>query len=344
MQERAEAAPAAPETATASAPRARGAPGVGPLAPGGVLALQQSAGNAAVGRLLRHVAPHGIARQAAPTATPPTGLGRFTPTADPTLDQLPFTRGIDNFTNVFYDLDYRSVDTNYSKYLVLEYADGTVMDINIDEISDATPPDAEIEQAVRDSYLGREGRVFPKALNAGTTPRLAAAKQAAIEEMSVAFLQFLGVSMTAVMFIITMGIGQAGRAPTVRRVAAPKGGIPKLRGFKMKVPTLQGADLKSLFREALDHLKRTPPAQRKEMWKALAQQIEQSGPGKAIGWKGAQSMPAKDGATIFFGDKGPALVVDKAGSVFRGSIANQAHIKITKDGPVIFYEAMEKLF
>jgi hypothetical protein len=236
------------------------------------------------------------------------------------------------------------VDTNYSKFLVLEYADGTVMDMNIDEISDATPIDAEIEQAVRDSYLGREGRVFPKVLNAGTTPRLAAAKKAAIEEMSVAFLQFLGVSMTAVMFIITMGVGSAGRTASVRRVAVPKGGLPKLRGFKMKVPTLQGTDIKSLFREALDHLKRTPPAQRKEMWKALAQQIEQSGPGKAIGWKGAQSMPAKDGATIFFGDKGPALVVDKTGNVFRGSIANQAHIKITKDGPVIFYENLEKLF
>jgi hypothetical protein len=343
MQQRSEPSTAAPEATDASAPGPHSAVAAPSLDPSGVLRLQRTAGNAAVGRLLSRA---GIARQPQDTAAPaPTGLGRFTPTADPSLDQLPFARGVDNFTNVYYDLDYRSEGGNSSKFIVLEYADDVVIDMNIDDISESTPSEADLEQAVRDSYLGREGRVFPKALNAGTTPRLAAAKHAATERMSEAFLEFLGVSMTAVMFIITMAVG-TGIKPTARRVAAPKG-IPKLRSAKLpplKLPTLKATDLKGLFAEAIEHLKNTPAAQRKEMWKALAQQIEQSQPGKAIGWKGTQSMAAKDGATVFFGSKGPALVVDKAGSVYRGMITNPNHMKMGKEGMQIFYENMERLF
>jgi hypothetical protein len=48
-------------------------------------------------------------------------------------------QGIDDFESVHYDIDYRSEKGNLSKWITVNYRDGTSKDVNIDSIKEGTP-------------------------------------------------------------------------------------------------------------------------------------------------------------------------------------------------------------
>lgn len=125
----------------------------------------------------------------------------------------------------------------------------------------------------------------------------------------------------------------------------PGGGSPGgATGGTLDVPKLKGVDIKSLYDEAIIQVKATPAGQRPAMWEQLAAQIEQSAPGKAISWKGSQKMSLSDGGVVYFGDKGPALVFDPKGNMYRATTTNPEQLKIGADGKFVpNYDKMTKL-
>ena len=65
--------------------------------------------------------------------------------------------GIDDFEDVRYDIDYRTVQKNLSKFVIVSYRDNTRRDINIDDIKPETPRLWAAKQDVlkiMDEYLG----------------------------------------------------------------------------------------------------------------------------------------------------------------------------------------------
>jgi hypothetical protein len=104
--------------------------------------------------------------------------------------------GIDDFESVHYDIDYRSDRGNLSKWIVVNYRDGTTREINIDTITDSTP-------------------------------KLAAAKQDVLKIMDDYNALFILGAFPTVFFILTMAPTVAtpgvSRGFTVRRTQVPKG-------------------------------------------------------------------------------------------------------------------------
>jgi hypothetical protein len=177
-----------------------------PDAPSRVLALQRQAGNRAVGRLLQ--------RQ---------DLGTIDSQPEPELGSLPANLYVDLFTEAYYDLSYRAEGGNLSKWLTLEYADGTLIDINVDDIVETDPAGTSMPDAMRAGYVGLGGRIFPSVLTSRTVPRLWNAKRGAIQVMEEYNYEFMLTALPAVIFILSM----AGAAPVRPQ---PARGVPRLRG------------------------------------------------------------------------------------------------------------------
>jgi hypothetical protein len=152
---------------------------------------------------------------------------------NPQIAHLPWGRYVDNFQSVIYDLDYRSVSGNLSRWLRVIYADSTEIDINIfDGFTAETMSGEGVRDALARGRIGDGGRIFPDRLNAQTTPRLWAAKQSALEAMDEYNVQFIMATIPVVAFIITMpmvAVGgrqpQAIRRPTSRSLSRLSGGI-----------------------------------------------------------------------------------------------------------------------
>jgi hypothetical protein len=118
---------------------------------------------------------------------------------------LPFGRYVDRFDQVIYDLDYRSQGGNLSKWLQCVYEDGTVIDINIDDIVGMTHTPEGFMDALRGASVGEGGRIFPTIMTQQTTPRLWEAKAAAIRRMEIFNFEFMTTALPAVLFVITIG-------------------------------------------------------------------------------------------------------------------------------------------
>jgi hypothetical protein len=160
-----------------------------------------------------------------PTAQPSILLQRNdigqTPTSlNPDVSHLPVGLGVDRFTSVYYDIDYRHEGGNYSNWLTVCYSDGTVIDISVHDIGDETLTGLALRNAIAQGYVGPGGRVFPKLLNRSTVPRLWQAKRSAIQAMEEAFYQFLVAATPAVLFIITVaGTARVGGPQQATRTA-----------------------------------------------------------------------------------------------------------------------------
>jgi hypothetical protein len=113
---------------------------------------------------------------------------------------------------------------------------------------------------------------------------------------------------------------------------APKGGT-----------WTDGKQIKEMFPEAISRVMNAPAAERAALWEQLAKDIEASKAGQAEGWAGSKSMTLTDGGRVFFGEKGPALVFDPEGNVFRGAITNSEHFSLTADGMSANYAKLKKL-
>jgi hypothetical protein len=107
---------------------------------------------------------------------------------------------VDDFAGSYYDLGYRRVGKDLSKWIVLEYKDSVLIDINIDSIFDASSSNP----GSKDGYIGEGGRRFPSRMDPSTTPRLCAAKQRAIAVMTKDFADFLEVARDGIFFILTI--------------------------------------------------------------------------------------------------------------------------------------------
>ncbi|GJM40919.1 MAG: hypothetical protein DHS20C20_12010 [Ardenticatenaceae bacterium] len=139
------------------------------------------------------------------------------PSVNPDIANLPWGRYVDSYTQVIYDLDYRSEGGNLSTWMRLIYGDGTEIDLNINNIIDETLNPTFLRDALANGYIGEGSRIFPDGMNGSTTPRLARAKQSVLEIMDEYNLQFIMSTLPAVTFIISMPLGVAGGVrPTVR--------------------------------------------------------------------------------------------------------------------------------
>jgi hypothetical protein len=133
---------------------------------------------------------------------------------------------VDDFVSVTYDIGYRcEPEGALSKWLQVLYADGTVVDVNIDSIVDESVSPEEAETLKRSGAVGDGGRHFPATLNSGTAPKLAAAKQQALITMDdYNALFILGSFSTVWLILVTAGTaGQAafGSIPKATRTPLP---------------------------------------------------------------------------------------------------------------------------
>ena len=109
---------------------------------------------------------------------------------------------VDRFIAVYYDLGYRRVGKDVSKFLILKYVDDVVIDLNIDRITDGFIDNDQGARMVAAAVIEDGGKTFPQMLNRTTTPRLFAAKQAAIEAMSADLLGVVDAGEFVVEFIL----------------------------------------------------------------------------------------------------------------------------------------------
>lgn len=165
--------------------------------------------------------------------------------AGPSVDSMPMGMYVDAYDEASYDIDYKSVKGNLSKWIKVHYSYGAKVsiDINIDDIG------AETEDAMQMSldmfdHIGAGGRVFPKKMNQSTTPQLWQAKRHVLQIMDdYNALFILGSAFPTVWLILTMGIGSTGgggprRGGSIRR-PAPRG-RPSGTGGKDPAPESQG--------------------------------------------------------------------------------------------------------
>jgi RHS repeat-associated protein len=146
---------------------------------------------------------------------------------NPDIANLPGNLYVDMFESVHYDLDYRAVGGNLSTWLQARYRDGTSIDISIYDISDTSPTPREAVEQMAQGHVGSGGRIFPQQLNPRTSPRLSAAKRAAIETMEEYNYEIMVAAIPAVLFILFMTASPVqrptrttSRLPSTRRVAA----------------------------------------------------------------------------------------------------------------------------
>jgi hypothetical protein len=145
----------------------------------------------------------------------PLGLARQPRTpVDPEIANLPAVNYVDNFREAYYELGYRAEGGNLSTWLTLEYADGTLIDVNMYEFVEVSLPVSEVSEAMRRGYVGIGDRIFPRLLTPQTAPRTWAARQAAIDVMEESNYQFMLTALGPVMFILSMtgGVGVVPRA------------------------------------------------------------------------------------------------------------------------------------
>jgi hypothetical protein len=149
---------------------------------------------------------------------------------------------LDDFDSVYYDVDYRHEGGNLSKWLRVNYSDGTTIDVHMDSIVGESMTPESIQEARQKGHLGDGGRAFPNAINSSTTPRLWEAKRSAIEAMEQYNFEFMTAALPAVLFIITMPLTVMGMGP--RSTAVRRGltrGISALKPRNVFDDTLKAA-------------------------------------------------------------------------------------------------------
>ena len=250
------------------------------------------------------------------------------PAADPDIANMPWSRYVDRFQAVYYDIGYRSEKGNLSKWLQVRYDDGSLIDIGIDEIVEGGPAGEAMVQAMRQATIGRGGRIFPTVLNRETTPRLYAARRSALEAMDEYNVQFIKASLPAVLFIITT----AGTTP----IAMGRGGLPAVTRRAAQRSALSRAGTGALQKaEQIGAEIGASVAGKPGRMAAIAEQVSARGLSQeeaAIATEAAvRSLPLRTGPRVLLtsgdvvvtsvqiGPSQPVLVVQTTGSVFRAT-------------------------
>jgi hypothetical protein len=145
------------------------------------------------------------------------------------MNTQPWQMYVDFYTSVYYDIDYKHTGGNCSKWLMVHFADDTLIDVHMDLIFEESMDPDTAEEMERHSHFGSGHRIFPQRMNPATAPRLYAAKKSAEEVMAQNLLDLMQVASKAVFFIITMPLQAMGN-PTGTALRRPiaRGSIPKL--------------------------------------------------------------------------------------------------------------------
>ena len=95
-----------------------------------------------------------------------------------------------------------------------------------------------------------------------------------------------------------------------------------------------------MYRDAVNIVKafKGTPQQKMDLFEEFAKQISQRTGGS---W-GAGRVPTTDGAALFVGKAGEAIVINQKGEIFRGSAATGGW-KVTTEGYVLLYEALKRI-
>jgi hypothetical protein len=195
--------------------------------------------------------PHTLQRQPTPEQSGSTS-GR---PVNEDVAHLPANAYVDLFESVYYDLDYRHVGGNLSKWLTVTYRDGTVIDIHIDEIiEESVSPETQVEMMAR-GRLGAGGRIFPESLNPATAPRLYAAKRSAIEAMEEYNFRFMLTAMPAVLFVITMPLAvRPGSPPRATRTPVTRAARPAVAGGSQAASGVEATVTATLKPNTMRHI------------------------------------------------------------------------------------------
>jgi hypothetical protein len=138
-------------------------------------------------------------------------------------------------------------------------------------------------------------------------------------------------------------VGAEPEAAAEAEIAAEEGAGAGESGATKSGNWTQGKQVKEMFPEAIKRVMNTAPADRAAVWEQLAKDIEASKAGQAEGWGGSKSMTLSDGGRVFFGEKGPALVFDPEGNVFRGAVTDPEHFSYGPQGMSANYAKLKKL-
>lgn len=143
-------------------------------------------------------------------------------TATPSKGTFPLELYVDGYEHANYQIDHRSVKHNLSKWIILTYFDGTVIDVNIDDIgNEILSPEELIKQY--EGHRGAGGRFFPERMNRSTTPRLWAAKQEVLKIMDDYNLKLELIIFPALWLILTSAVpAGAGTPPKATRRPIPR--------------------------------------------------------------------------------------------------------------------------
>jgi hypothetical protein len=116
---------------------------------------------------------------------------------------------------------------------VLDYGDGTVIEISIDDIGDECMPSPQsVEESKSRGHVGEGNRIYPAKINHDNTPRLWQVKWQVRKIMDDYNTMFMLTAFPAVWMILTMPIGMtsAGSKAKGGRVAISRRALPKLGG------------------------------------------------------------------------------------------------------------------
>jgi Domain of unknown function (DUF4157) len=261
-------------------------------------------------------------------AAPRLGL-QPRPTVRSEVADLPWSRYVDRYQEVYYDLEYRPKKPGHlSEWLRVRYADGTLIDIDINEITEATLSGDDMVRAMANATVGRGDRIFPATMNRETTPRLYAARRSALEAMDEYNVQFITATIPAVLFIITAaaapvaGTGRGVPPSVTRRPVSRSRALPPATGTAAQSAEQIGAEIGgSVAGQATGKMASIAE-------KVTARGLSQGGAATAtetavrtLGLRTGPRVILPDGNVVItsvqLGSRQPVLVVQPNGSVFR---------------------------
>ncbi|MEH6404995.1 MAG: DUF4157 domain-containing protein, partial [Sneathiella sp.] len=172
-------------------------------------------------QLLAHEMVHTFQQTGPQSGAAIPRIQRNGPVANPAIAGLPAMRYVDAFSEVNYDLGYRTVGGNLSTWLTVTYPDGAQIDIGTNDIADRN---VDMITSMAAGHLGAQGRIFPREMTRTTVPRLWAARTEAIAIMEEYNYEFIVAALPAIIFIISLaGMPPlAGSSPVVRRTTRPR--------------------------------------------------------------------------------------------------------------------------
>jgi hypothetical protein len=155
-------------------------------------------------------------------------LGQVAHAAEPSCPAEP--RLLD-FVDLFTHYDYQAGGKGFdpatgrmSTLLVLHYPDGVTLDLDFNEVSENDPDLKMLSEHLHKWRWGPGCRVFPAELNRRTTPRLYAAKRAAlavIEKLNLELIELADAALAVTLPLPAGGLHPAAEVLPPRRARAP---------------------------------------------------------------------------------------------------------------------------